>query len=1074
MTDAKNDDAPKGIIAWWAKNSVAANLLMLVAVIGGFVGYQSLNREVFPNVAVNGATVSVAWQGASPQEVEEQIIVRIEEAIADLDGIENVTSTAVEGSGFINIEGQRSVDVGEFIDNIKLEVDSVNNLPPSAFRPVVTQWRSQDQVVGFAVHGNIDRRDLQRIARDIRDEVANQVPGASIVNTWAVIGEEVSIELSEENLRRYGLTFDEISRAISNSSLNASAGNVRTALGDLALTSRQLGDSADDFGEIIIRQTPDGGTLRVRDVARVTDGFVDANLAATYNGEPMALVVVESSPNQDVVEVADGVEAYLERKRQEMPDGVSLSLWWDNSELYEGRMNTIASSALIGGALVLITLFLFLRPIVAFWVTIGIFIAFGGAFLLLPFMGVTLNMLSLFAFLLVIGIVVDDAIVVGENIHNRVERGEEGVTAAVVGTQMVMKPVIFAVLTTIMMFAPWMLLSGPEVQFTRQISLVVIAALTFSLIESLLILPAHLGHLKKQESRGILAPLTLLQRGIAGTIIVMARFIYRPIAVFAIKNRYATLFFFVGLFAVSIALMMTNRVGSVFMPQIENETIQVNIQLAEGTPWGRTEQVRSQLDTAQDQALAFYRDRFPGEIDMIESRSTLATDGRIRAWITLAEPEERPGELPTAEVARQIREFLGPIPDAEEVTLDSTINDGGNTMVFALAHSDLDVLRAAADDLKAQLRSYDTLYDVVDNLQSSTEELQISLRPDAQAVGLTLSDVTRQVRQSFFGQEVQRLPREGQDVRVMVRLEREARQSLDTLRELRIRTADGREVPLAAIADVEFAPGLNRISRRNGYRTINVSAELSDPAARGDVTRSMEEDYWEAFAARYPDVMRDEIGQAEGQRRFMQEVTTLMLTMLAAMYLLLAIAFRSYFQPFLILVAIPFALTGAIFGHLLFDMPVALFSYFGVGAAAGVVINDNLVLLDFVARLRRNGVGAFQALVDAGVQRFRPILLTSVTTFLGILPMMAERSTQAQFLQPMVVALGFAVIFALFLTLILVPALYAIGVDVARFFRMLWTGKKQPPLGSDYHETKGGAPETDIGSIQPSSFKQAE
>ncbi|WP_300544581.1 efflux RND transporter permease subunit [Maricaulis sp.] len=1055
MTDPNktHEEAPGGgIIGWWARNSVAANLLMIVAVLGGFLGYQALNREVFPTASFNGATVSVSWPGASPQEVEEQIIVRIEEALSDMIGIETITSTAREGSGWVNIEGKRNVDVGEFIDNIKLEVDSVNNLPPSAFRPIVTQWRNQEQVVGFAIHGDIDRRDLQAIGREVRDEVA-QLPGASIVNLWANRGEEVSIEVSEENLRRYNLTFDEIVRAVRASSLNASAGTVRTELGEFGLTARQLADTAPEFENIIIRQTEAGGTLRVRDVAQVTDGFVDFNLEATYNGEPMVLVVVEQSPNIDVVETAQAVRDYIDNASADLPPGVHMSLWWDNSEMYTARMETISNSALIGGILVLIVLFLFLRPAVALWVTVGIFVAFGGAFLLLPMMGVTLNMLSLFAFLLVIGIVVDDAIVVGENIHDRVERGEPGLTAAIVGTQMVAKPVIFAVITTIMMFSPWMLLTGPEVQFTRQISLVVIAALAFSLIESLLILPAHLSHLKPQSNAGLFGPLIAVQRGIANTLVFFARNIYRPLAKVAIRNRYATFLAFFGIFIVSIALMMTNRVGSVFMPQIENETIQVNIQLAEGTPWNRTEQVRQQLDQAQVDALEHYRAEYPGEVDMIESRSTLATDGRIRAWITLPEPGERPGALPTREVAQTIREYLGPIPDAEEVRLDSTINDGGSRMTFALSHQDLGTLRAAADELKAQLRSYDTLYDVVDSLQTSTEELQFSLRPNAQTLGLTLQDVTRQVRQSFYGEEAQRLPRDGQDVRVMIRMDEESRRSLDTLREIRIRTGDGREVPLEAVAEAHFAPGLNRINRRNGMRTVTVSAELSDPAARGDINQSLNDDFFPGFDSRFPGLSRDEIGQAEGERQFMSEVVNLLILALVSMYFLLAVAFKSYFQPLAIMVAIPFALTGAIFGHLFFGMPIALFSYFGVGAAAGVVINDNLVLLDFVNRLRANGVGAFQALVDAGVQRFRPILLTSVTTFLGIFPMMAETSTQAEFLKPMVVALGFAVVFALFLTLLLVPAMYAIGVDIARFFRMMWTGQKQPALGEHYSDT---------------------
>ncbi|WP_417489965.1 efflux RND transporter permease subunit [Maricaulis sp.] len=1054
MTDPNktHDEAPGGIVGWFARNSVAANLLMIVALLGGVFGYLQLNREVFPTIAVNGATVSVAWPGASPQEVEEQLIVRIEEALADLDGVDTITSTAREGNGFINVEGLPSVDVGEFIDNIKLEVDSVNNLPQSAYRPVVNPWRSEDQVIGFAVHGFIDRRDLQQIAREIRDEVA-QLPGSSLVNNWAILGEEVGIEVSEDNLQRYNLSFDEIVGAIRASSLNASAGSVRTELGELSLTSRQLADTREEFESIIIRQTSDGGTLRVSDVASVSDGFVDANLAATFNGEPMSLIVVLTTPDIDVVDVSASVRAYIDRKQLELPDGVTLSLWWDNSEMYEARMATILNSALFGGMLVLIVLFLFLRPLVAFWVTVGIFVAFGGAFMLLPMLGVTLNMLSLFAFLLVIGIVVDDAIVVGENIHDRVERGETGLTASIVGTQMVLKPVIFAVITTIMMFLPFMLLTGPMVQFTKQISLVVIAALAFSLIESMLILPAHLAHMKPQKTTGFFGPLIRFQRTIAESMVWFARSVYRPAIKFAIRNRYATLITFIGIFAISIVLMMTNRVGSVFMPQIENETIQVNIQLAEGAPWSRTERVREQLDLAQDQAMEYYREQFPGDIDMIESRSTLATDGRIRAWITLADPEFRPGLLPTSEVALKIREFLGPIPDAEEVTLDSTMNDGGSSVTFAISHQDLDVLRAAADDLKTQLRSYDTLYDIVDSLQTSTEELQFTMRPDARALGLTLSDVTRQVRQAFYGEEAQRLPRDGQDVRVMIRLEQGARRSLDTLRDLRIRTSEGREVPLSAVADVNFAPGLNRINRRNGMRTVTVNAELTDPSARGDITQSLTAEFWEGWEHRFPGISRDEIGQSEGEREFMQELLSLFGAALVAMYILLAVAFRSYAQPILIMVAIPFALTGAIFGHLMFDMPIALFSYFGVGAAAGVVINDNLVLMDFVNRLRANGVGAFQALVDSGVQRFRPILLTSVTTFLGILPMIAARSTQAQFLKPMVVALGFAVIFALFLTLLLIPSMYAIGVDISRFFRGLWTGQAQPALGADYVDT---------------------
>ncbi len=1063
QSGAASEPEHKGFLAWWARNSVAANLLMIISLIGGVIGYASLQRETFPSAEFNGATVSIGWPGASPQEVEEQLVLRIEESLADLDGIETITSTAVEGRGWVNIEADRSIDIPAFVDEVKLRVDSINNLPVDSFRPVVDRWRNEDQAYLMAVHGDVDRRELQRIAEAIRDEVASTVGEASLVVTQARLGEEVAIELSEDALNRYNLTFSEVARAIRASSLNASAGSVRTEQGDVQLASRQLADTREDFASIIIRQTADGGVIRVGDVAQVTDGLQDFNLEATFSGEPMVLIDVRATGATDVVTLAEQMNAYVERKQQELPASVSLTPWFQSADLYNSRMETIASSAALGLTLVLLILILFLRPIVAFWVTVGIATAFAGALMLLPALGVTLNMLSLFAFLIVIGVVVDDAIIVGENIHNRVERGERGMTAAVVGTQMVAKPVVFAVITTMMAFAPWMLLTGPEVQFTSQISLVVIAALTFSLIESLLILPAHLAHIGPQKTDGAFGWLIRAQAGIANALTLFARRVYAPFLAMTLRRRYSTLVTFVGLFAIAITLMSTGRVPFRFMPEVENELVQVNIQLPEGTPWSRTIQVADQLDAARVAVIEAYREEYPGSIDMVENDAAIITDASVRSWIKVSPPEDRPGNVSTREISDRLREALGPVPDAEEVTFDFTINQNATGMSFAINHPDLDVLRDASEALKEQLRTYATTYDVIDNLQTSADEVRITLRPDAQALGLTLADVTSQVRQAFFGEEVQRLPRGGEDVRVMVRYPRELRENIDALYDVRIRTNDGREIPLSAVAEIEFAPGINRINRRERQRTVTVSTELTDPDSAGDIRRDLEENFWPEWERRFPGASEGEIGDAEGQAEFFAELQTLQIIMLGSMYVLLAVAFRSYFQPLLIMTAIPFAFAGAVFGHFLFGMPLALFSFFGVGAAAGVVINDNLVLVDFVNRLRERGVGAFQALVDAGVQRFRPILLTTVTTFIGILPMMAERSTQAQFLKPMVVALGFAVVFALFLSLLLVPALYAIGVDVGRFVRGLWTGQKIPGIGSSYSGHESGAEGVDVG-----------
>ena len=1057
MVQRPDESQHRGVLAWWAQNGVAANLLMIIALVGGVIGFFSLQRENNPAAIFPAASINVAWPGASPQDIEEQIIVRIEEALSDLDGVDELNALAREGSGSVWIEGLPSVDPAAFIDEIKLRVDSINNLPPDSFRPTVSRWQNSEQIAGFALHGEVPRRDLQRIAREIRDEISATVPDVSIVEINGVLGEEVSIEVSEEQMRRFGVSFSDISRAIATSSINASAGSVRTDLGDVRITSRQLADTAEDFEQIIVRQTPDGGVVRVGDVANVIDGLVDFNLNATFDGEQMVIIAIRSTGNSDIITVSNGLKAYMERKNEELPSTVRLSEWWNGADQFNSQLNVIGNSALMGLALVLAVLILFLRPIVAFWVTVGIATAFAGAFMLLPLMGVTLNFLSLFAFLIVIGVIVDDAIIVGENIHARVERGERGLTAAIVGVQMVAKPVVFAVITTMMAFGPWMLLSGPERQFTQQISLVVIAALVFSLIESLLILPAHLSHIKPQKKDGVLGPFIRFQARIADSLMVFAHRVYAPALATAIRFRYSTFIAFAGLFAVAIVLMASGRLAFSLMPQIESDLIRVNIQLAEGTPWQRTEAIRARLEEAEHRVQQAYREEFPDDIDMIRARSTLATDGSVRAWINIAPPENRPGRVPTAEVAQRIRDELGPIPDAEEIRFDATLNQTGPAIQFAINHPDLDVLRAAAEELKERLRGYETAYDIVDSLQASADELRLTLRPDAQALGLTLADVTRQVRQAFFGDEVQRLPRNGEDVRVMVRYPKADRDNLDAINNLRIRTADGREVPLSAVAEAEFAPGIDRIRRRERQRTVTVSAELTNRDIAGEIRQDLRENFFPQWEERYPGISTGAIGDAQGEAEFLAEVQRLQLIMLGLMYVLLAVAFKSYAQPLLIMTAIPFAFAGAVFGHMLLGQPMALFSFFGIGAAAGIVINDNLVLVDFINRLRERGVGAMQALVDAGVQRFRPILLTTVTTFLGVLPMIMERSTAAQFLKPMVIALGFAVLFALFLTLFLVPSLYAIGVDVKRGVTGLWTGRRIPGLGSTYsgHESTG-------------------
>jgi multidrug efflux pump subunit AcrB len=1053
----------QGMVAWFARNAVAANLLMVVAFLGGILSFNNMEREMFPTVAVAGASVSVAWNGASPQDVEEQIITRIEEAVADIDGLDRITSIGREGFGVVNIRGRDDIDMQEFIDEIKLRVDQINNLPQAAFRPQVTRWEQRDWYFGTVVHGDVDALTLKRVADEVRDDIA-EITGGELAVVDGILPEEVSIEVSEEALRRYNLSFSEVAHAIRQSSLNSSGGQIRSSVGDVSMTSRNLADTKEQFDNIIIRQSSDQGTIRVGDVANVVDGFVDADLRATFNNQPTAFVFVVQPDKMDIVNYADSFNEYIERANNPasgiLPAGMRIDVLWDNSVPFKARMSLITESALLGAVLVMLVLILFLRPVVAFWVTIGIMTAFAGGIMLLPLLGVSWNILSTFAVLLVIGVIVDDAIVVGENIHREVESGRrEGLDAAIVGTQMVLKPVVFGVITTIIAFAPWALLSGPTRIFTQQITFVVIASLVFSIIECMFILPAHLSHMKKQDPNQKQPWLSRMQARIADSLIWFANHIYKPALEFALRMRYATIALFFGIFAFALALVGTGIVPFKFMPEIEGDLIQVTIELPDGTPFSRTLEVRDQLqagiDTAQAQLDREWADQIvPGkdgyEGGLIGGSSVVASNSRVRAWVGLAPPESRPETLATKDISNRVREMVGPIQDAEEITFDFTDNEEDSGVRFALNHPDLDRLREASAVVQNHLATYAAAYDIGDNLTAAADELQIALRPGAESLGITLADVSRQVRQAYFGEEVQRLPRDGEDVRVMVRLPKSAREDLDSLDNLRIRTADGRELPLTQVAEFTYAPGINRILRRNRTRSVSVFAEVKGDGGRGEIMSDMNLNFWPEFERQFPDIERGVAGGFEEEQRFFTELQTLALGALVLMYIVLAIAFRSYAQPLLLMTAIPFALTGAILGHWITGTSMAMFSIFGIAAAAGVVINDNLVLVDFVNRRRDEGKGAVQALIDAGVSRFRPILLTSVTTFVGILPLLTERSVQAQFLQPMIVALGYAVAFALFVSLFLVPSLYAVGTEVGRVFRWTWGGRPYRKIGESY------------------------
>jgi len=1012
------------IIAWWAKNTVAANLLMLGILLAGSLAFLRMEREVWPTFRVNWVQIDVTWPGAAPREVEEQIILRIEEALKGLDNVKGTQSWARQGSGQVEIEADRRVDMDSFLNDVKRRVDSITALPDGIEPPRVSELIARSEIMRVAVHGEVSEHTLKTTAERVRAELA-QKPGISLVELFGTREEQVNIEVSESALRRYELTFADVAAAVRESSLNLSAGTVRTETGDVQLSARHLADNEADFERIIVRQSADGGTVRLGDVAKVIDGFVDQELQATMNGEPAVLVQVMSTENMNVVKTAQSVRDYLDEEQAWLPEGVTLTLYEDSSKVYYDRMETISSAAIYGLLLVLAVLLLALRPKVALWVSVGIATAYMGAFIFLPASGVSLHFLSLFAFLLVIGVIVDDAIVVGESIHTQSLESGGGPDSAVLGTQLVAKPVIFAVVTTMLVFAPWLFLSGAEVEITRDISIIVIAALSFSLIEALLILPAHLSKLRPRQEMG---RFSRVQKAIAASITNFAQTRYRRWVTAALARPGLTVSLFLAAFIISVGLVSSGWLKMAFMPDVESEQIAVNVELPQGTPYDRALAVLRQLQQAEKQLEDEANAAAEGsEGRLVENWYTRARPTSVLALVRLVPPEER--EMPAKQAADRLRELIGEIPDAQSVEVDYTLNNPQPPIEFAVNHRDLEVLRAAVEDLKTQLQTYDAVFDVRDDLQAAMEEIRISLKPGAQSLGLTLGDVARQLRQAYYGEEAQRLPRGGEDVKVMVRYPEEARRTLESLSDFRVRTGDGYAVPLAAVAEIDFEPSIRVINRFNGQRSAVVSAELTDPGLRKRIYDDLDESFFPDWKERHSGVSRGAIGQAEAEAEFMAEVLTLEAIALFAMYALIAVAFRSYVLPLLVMTAIPFGFLGAVLGHLTFGMALTLYSYFGLAAAAGVVVNDNLVLVDRINRLRAEGRDVVEALIEGGVSRFRPVILTSITTFVGLIPMMLEQSTQAEFLKPTVVALAFGVVVATPVTLFLVPALYALGTN---------------------------------------------
>ena len=1003
---------------------------MVFLVIGGVLAIPSLDKQFFPEFELNIVSVSMPYPGAGPSEVEQQICKRIEEAVHDLNGVKEIRSTARQGSGTVLIEAQSGYDMQRLTAEVKSRVDAISTFPVDAERPIVTELAHRNHMAMVSLAGDIGERELKKLGEQLRDDLAAQ-PDVSLVELSSPRPYEVAVEVSEYTLRQYGLTFDEVVAAIRSSSLNLPAGTLKTSEGDIQLQTRGQAYDRLDFENIPLLSTRDGTQVLLGDVAEVRDGFQDVNVRTRLNRMPALNLHVYVASNPDTLATSESVSRWVEKTRPRLPDGVVLEFWRDSADPFRERTRMLIENGLGGLLLVFLVLMVFLRPLLALWVCVGIVVAFMGTFLVLPLTGVSLNMVSLMAFLLILGIVVDDAIIVGESIHSHQSAGEAGAKGAVNGARGVVKPVMFAVISTMIFVAPMLFLPGEMATAAIPLPIVVILALTFSLIECMWILPPHLAHMRppRPSRHPFLARLEGMRERMAQGMTNVARDVYRPFLQRCLHANLIVIAVFVVALCFSLALYGGGWLRSAFFPAVNSDHAEVEITLPQGGPYSDTVRVLDRVEAAAFEVRSEFNTdpRFASGDPVVGHMFSYGQENEIRAWLQI-----RSEELDVKELAERWREAIGDIGPVEDFQLDYTINEMGNPITLVLASDSLEDLRAASDEMRALLESYPGVYNVNDTLQSPRDEIELGLKPAAENLSISLANLARQAREAFYGAEAQRIPRAKEDVRVMVRYPEEERLSVENLSDMRVRTPTGDEIPFDTVAEISYQPGYLTIDRLDRKRTLKVTADVArgvaDPRAVVDDVIS---NHLPDLQERYPGLALSLDGELQEEEEFLGAMLTFMALAMLIVYALMAIPFRSYFQPLLVLTAVPFGIMGAIFGHAIFNWQVSMFSLLGVIAAAGVVVNDNLVLIDRINQLRARGHSLLEALLQGGQDRFRPIILTSITTFVGLLPIMFETSIQAQFMIPMVISLAFGVLFATGVTLLLVPSLFLLGEQIS-------------------------------------------
>ena len=1022
-----------GIIGWFAHNHVAANLLMFFIIAMGLYGAFNITVETFPKFEFDNIEVQVPYRGAAPAEVEEGVVVKIEEAIQDIEGIKQVFGYAREGSGRVSIEVRDGVDAGAVLDEVKLAIDSISTFPVETERPIISKAKFRREAITVQVSGDMDERDMKNLAERIRDEITalDEVSYAEVRGSRPF---EISVHIPEVTLRQYGLTLDQVALAIRAWSVDLPGGSIRSDGGDIRLRTKGQAYTGEEFEQIVLISREDGTRIRLGDIATIEDGFAETESYAFFNGKRSFGVAVMSTEDENELDVTAAVRAWVEEAAAAMPPGVKLETWGDVSQHLDSRMNMMFKNMFIGAVLVFAILGLFLHLKFAFWVIVGLPVAFLGALMLLPLpaIDISINVISLFGFILVLGIVVDDAIVVAESVYAETEREGYSTASIVAGARRVAVPATFGVLTTIMAFLPMLFTGGALAAMTGSVGWVVVLCLAFSLVESKLILPSHLAIMRSSHvSGGRKGPAEVVDRWLKDFIDRR----YKPMLNLAIRHRYTTLALFLALLILTVSLVLGGKVRYVFFPEVEQDMLAANLELYDGAPESLVASVVERMSGALDRANQQLKAETGSDEDIVKNAFAYIRDGRFGYFfVELAGGEDR-AVTPQA-VEQRWRSEVGEIPGARELRFVSTMHMGGGPPIdFKLAGRDFRQLERAAADLEEHLAGFDGVFEIQVSANAGPEEVRLAIKPEAEASGLTLQDLGRQVRTAFYGAEAQRIQRGDQEVRVMVRYPRSERQSLGNMENMWVRTPDGRELPFAAVADYRLERGYDSIQRVDGRRSIRVTARTDlnvvEPA---QVTRDINNDYMPQLRARYPGISTDVAGSAYEERVGLIQVLTGFGIALFGIYALMAIPLRSYVQPLIIMGVIPFGIVGAVFGHLLLGLAVSAVSIMGIIALSGVVVNDSLIMVDFVNKAVASGSNQIEAAIQSGAARFRAILLTSLTTFFGLIPMVLETSMQAQIVIPMAVSVAFGILFATLITLLLVPSLYVIAGDIRGLF----------------------------------------